>query len=70
MSTNDLLTRYNYAEFVPELVEPWLQFDESPPLGAEAPDFPLWSLTDESETLFSDIWSRNLFTVVEFGSFT
>ncbi len=70
MTDSDLLIRYNYARFIPELVEPWLRFDESPPLGHEAPDFPVWSLADGAETLFSRIWQRNLFTVVEFGSFT
>ena len=33
MADADLLTRYNYDEFVPAKFEPWLRFDESPPLG-------------------------------------
>ena len=65
----DLLTRYNYDEFTPEKVLPWLNFENSPPLGKKAPDFPLWHL-DGSETSLSAIWSQNLYTIVEFGSFT
>lgn len=39
MSDPDLLTRYNYAAFVPAAFEPWLNFAASPPLGVRAPDF-------------------------------
>ena len=67
---DDLLKRYNYDAFVPEKFMPWMQFDESPPIGDIAPDFPLWQLEDQSETRLSEIWSQNRFTVVEFGSFT
>lgn len=69
MSNQDLLVRYNYDEFVPAKFEPWMRFDESPPLGKPAPDFPLWEL-DSSETRLSNIWSRYTYTIVEFGSFT
>lgn len=69
MSDSDLLHRYNYAEFSEETAFPWVRFDESPDLGQTAPDFPLWTL-DERETALSAIWGENLFTVVEFGSFT
>lgn len=68
MMNSDLLTRYNYDEFVPAKFEPWMRFDESPPLGKPAPDFPLWDL-DRNETRLSQIWSRFLYTIVEFGSF-
>ena len=44
MPDADLLTRYNYDAFVPEKFEPWMRFDESPPLGETAPDFPLTAL--------------------------
>lgn len=66
---SDLEQRYNYDEFVPANFEPWMRFDESPELGAPAPDFPLWHL-DGSETRLSAVWSENDYTVVEFGSFT
>ncbi|HBY92374.1 MAG: hypothetical protein M5U01_17085 [Ardenticatenaceae bacterium] len=69
MNDPDLLSRYNYAEFVPEKFEPWLNFEASPPLGRPAPDFPLWEL-DGSETRLSAIWSQHAYTIVEFGSFT
>jgi hypothetical protein len=69
MSDNSLVARYNYDEFTQEKVLPWLNFENSPVLGEKAPDFPLWHL-DESKTKFSDIWSQNLYTIVEFGSFT
>ena len=69
MTEADLITRYNYDEFVPAKFRPWLNFDESPPLGEKAPDFPLWHL-EGAETSLSEIWSGHLYTVVEFGSFT
>ncbi len=69
MSDADLITRYNYTDFVPVKFQPWLKFKDSPPLGETAPDFPLWNL-DGSETRLSEILSQNTFTVVEFGSFT
>ncbi len=61
---------YNYPAFVPEYFEPMMRFDESPPLGEPAPDFPLWRLEDRGETSFSEVWSQHHYTVVEFGSFT
>jgi len=65
----NLLSRYNYDEFVPGKFEPWLNFEGSPPLGYPAPDFPLWYL-DKRETRLSEIWSQYSYTIVEFGSFT
>lgn len=69
MNQSDLVTAYNYDEFMSEKVLPWLSFDNSPSLGEPAPDFPLWQL-DGTETNLSDIWRQNRLTVVEFGSFT
>lgn len=69
MTGSDLLTRYNYDAFIPANFEPWMRFNESPPLGEPAPDFPLWHL-DERETTLSAIWSQHAYTIVEFGSFT
>ncbi len=69
MDSPDLLTAYNYAEFTPETVAPWLNFGQSPPLGQPAPDFPLWWL-DGTETRLSHIWQQYQLTIVEFGSFT
>jgi hypothetical protein len=69
MTDSDLLSRYNYDAFIPPNFEPWMNFDASPPLGVPAPDFPLWDL-DGYETCLSAIWSRNAYTIVEFGSFT
>lgn len=69
MSNNDFVTTYNYDEFTPVKVLPWLNFDNSPPLGEPAPDFPLWQL-DGAATSLSEIWRQNQLTVVEFGSFT
>lgn len=66
---NELLARYNYDEFIPEKFEPWLNFEASPPLGDQAPDFPLWRL-DGSEKRLSDVWAEHRYTIVEFGSFT
>ncbi len=69
MADPDLPTRYNYDEFVPAKFEPWMRFNESPPLGGPAPDFPLWHL-DGRETSLAAIWSHHTYTIVEFGSFT
>jgi len=69
MTTTDLINRYNYDEFTAEKVMPWLNFGASPPVGGEAPDFPLWHL-DGRQTSLSEIWSGNTYTIVEFGSFT
>ena len=67
---NDLLQRYNYDEFAPEMFMPWMRFDQSPPLGEAAPDFPLWQLEDRAQISLSSLWSRHLYLVAEFGSFT
>jgi hypothetical protein len=65
----DLIARYNYDQFVHSKFEPWLNFEDSPPLGRPAPDFPLWRL-DGSQTSLKEVWSSHAHTVVEFGSFT
>jgi hypothetical protein len=69
LATNDIVTWYNYAEFTRERISEMLRWGESPRVGKEAPDFPLWHL-DGTETRLSAFWSRHLYTVVEFGSFT
>ena len=57
LTTADLITGYNYDEFVPAKFGPWLRFDQSPLLGEKGPDFPLTRL-DSSETYLSDYSSR------------
>ena len=69
MTDSNLLAEYNYDEFIPAKFERWLNFQASPPLGEPAPDLPLWDLA-ENATRLSAIWSRHLYTVIEFGSFT
>jgi hypothetical protein len=69
LTDSDLLTRYNYDEFIPEKSGPWLNFEASPPLGVPAPDFPLWEL-EGRETSLSAVWAQHVYSVVEFGSFT
>jgi hypothetical protein len=69
MTDKELVARYNYDEFTPGKVFPWMRFEASPPLGQTAPDFPLWRL-DGRETHLSEIWSGHTYTIVEFGSFT
>ena len=51
MKQNELLTRYNYDEFIPNKFERWLNFDSSPPLGERGPDFPLWNLDGQESHL-------------------
>lgn len=60
---------YNYDAFVPENFEPWLDFENSPPLDQKAPDFFLWPLEGGASSL-GGIRSEHTYTVVEFGSFT
>lgn len=69
MGQIDVIVRYNYDEFVPAKFMPWLNFQNSPPLGQPAPDFPLWRL-DGTETRLSAVWAAYAYTIVEFGSFT
>ncbi len=69
MSDPELLASYNYDEFIPEKFMRWLNFKASAPLGEPAPDFPLWDL-GRRETSLSAIWSRYIYLIVEFGSFT
>lgn len=66
---NSDLLAYNYDEFVDEKFERWMRFDESPPLGEPAPDFPLTTLDGETIHL-SDVWRSAAYTIVEFGSLT
>ena len=66
---NDLVERYNYSVFDHENYSQWMKWEESPQLGSEAPDFPLWNL-DESETSLSKLWKEYKFLIIEFGSFT
>jgi hypothetical protein len=47
--SDDLITRYNYDVFAPENFEQGMQWESSPKIGSDAPDFPLWTL-DEQET--------------------
>jgi len=69
LNNAELLSLYNYDEFIHEKFGRWMRFDSSPPLGEKAPDFPLWHL-DGTETQLSSIWKENTLTVIEFGSFT
>lgn len=69
MPEPDLITRYNYDEFIPAKFEPWMNFENSPALGVPAPDYPLWDLEENQTTLRENI-SLKLYTIVEFGSFT
>jgi hypothetical protein len=69
MSDQDLLALYNYDSFTPEKFTPWMNFEKSSEVGSQALDFPLWDM-ERNETSLSQIWSQNLYTVVEFGSFT
>jgi hypothetical protein len=69
VSDPDLIARYNYDEFIPAKFEPWMNFNSSPALGEPAPDFPLWDL-EQKETSLRQFISQNLYTIVEFGSFT
>ena len=66
----EIMQNYNYEEFIPENFEPLMRFDESPSLGAPAPNFSLWNLEDRKETSLKELWSNHLYLVVEFRSFT
>lgn len=70
MTGSELLASYNYDEFTVEKYTPWMGFDRSPTLGERGPDFPLWRMEDQAETMLSVLWAEHRFLVVEFGSFT
>jgi hypothetical protein len=65
----DSATHYNYDEFVPDKFNPWMRFNESPTIGSQGPDFPLWTL-DQEETRLHEILASHRLTIIEFGSFT
>lgn len=69
MADQEHVQRYNYDAFDPEKFALWMRFGEGPPLGQPAPDFPLWDL-DGRQTRLSAVWSRHLYAIVEFDSFT
>lgn len=69
MENQEILTRYNYDEFIPEKFGPWMRWEEAPRAGTIGPDFPLWML-DGKETSLHSALKESLFTIVEFGSFT
>lgn len=69
MHDPDILSRYNYDEFIPPKFSPWQRFHESPRLGEKSPDFPLWDL-EGRETSLGEVLAAHAFTIVEFGSFT
>ena len=65
----DQAPEYNYASFVEEQFEPWLNFANSPALGAAAPDFTLTTLDGEQVRL-AEHWRKHAYTIIEFGSLT
>lgn len=66
---DNLVKAYNYDRFVPENFEPWMRFEEGPPLGVPAPDFSLTNL-DGKQVRLAEVWPRSSYTIVEFGSLT
>ncbi len=68
--TEDLVERYNYRHFRSESFGPWMNFDDSPAVGTRAESFSLVSVADGETAELPGILSQNLYTVVEFGSFT
>jgi hypothetical protein len=69
MNRSHQIPQYNYTHFIPSDIVPFMAFDESPAIGSPAPDFPVWQL-DGTPTKLSNIWTENLYTIIEFGSFT
>ena len=61
MPDQALIARYNYDEFVPEKFGPWMRFDDSPPLGEVAPDFPLWTITGEETSLSAGLVAAHVY---------
>lgn len=60
---------YNYPIFHRRYFDKLMNWDIAPPVGSDAPDFPLWQL-DGTETSLSTLWKDQKFLIVEFGSFT
>lgn len=69
MPDQTIIDLYNYDEFVTEKFERWMRFEDSPPVGKQVLDFPLWNLDQTSTSLKTEI-NRYAYTIVEFGSFT
>ena len=69
MSENMSVETYNYDVFHHTNFSKLMKWEESPVIGSNAPDFPLWHL-DKSETSLSQLWGEQKFLIVEFGSFT
>ena len=69
MDNQELLARYNYDEFIPEKFGPWMRWEEAPRAGTFGPDFPLWTLEEREISLYT-VLKENIFTILEFGSFT
>jgi len=69
MTDKSMIEAYNYEVFHRRNFEPIMKWDESPAVGSNAPDFPLWHL-DKTETSLSSLWGEHKFLIVEFGSFT
>ncbi len=65
-----LLERYNYPDFTPQYFQPWMRFDQSPPLSETRPNSPLWHAEDGHGYPLDQLWSKARYTIVEFGSFT
>ncbi len=65
----NLTDAYNYDIFIDDKIEPWLNFEASPPIGTPAPDFPLTTLDGQTVHL-SKIWRQAPYTIIEFGSLT
>lgn len=68
--SSEMIERYNYPHFRFESFGPWMDFDGSPAVGTKAESFPLVSVADGETMELPAILSQNLYTVVEFGSFT
>jgi len=69
MSERLSVSDYNYEIFHRRYFSKLMKWEDSPAVGSDAPDFPLWHL-DKSETSLSQLWGENKFLIVEFGSFT
>ena len=75
MNREEQIKDYNYADFDDNALGHVMKWaGNQPELGKRAPDFPLWKLEEDGETLTETtlltVIKENPLTIVEFGSFS
>ncbi|MFK7804775.1 MAG: hypothetical protein AB8G95_24275 [Anaerolineae bacterium] len=75
MNREEQILDYNYPDFDDNALSHVMKWvGNQPELGKRAPDFPIWQLEEDGETLTETtlltVLKENPLTIVEFGSFS